>query len=397
MSQPFNTQHTKTFKHSRHLSFDDKHLISKHNSIYPTHEEINAIKEIVTSTEKALKLVSEQISEEDGQLRQQQIPKTDANENNQNSNNEIVIKSETPKNQEKESTLKGVVRVGLLAKGLLLKGDTNVKLVVVCSETPTKTLLEHVHKILVQKIEVVSPETKYSILLDKDAEAICIVRLNINDLHPIITCRVMLTSPTVRDNDDEQLENISEIKKEEKEFLDKQKCLDSLADLRHAKWFQAKASQVPNCVISIRILRDLCRRNPTWSTLSQWALELLVERSLGSLTQQISLGESFRRVLECVSSGIILPNGSGLLDPCEKKSIDATDCLKKHQREELTASDQMALRLLACKQIYKILGIECLVNNFGEQKQMPKKRSLEIEIEENQEGKKEKKNDELYE
>lgn len=45
-------------------TFDDRHIIAKHNQIYPSQEEINAIQEIVNSTEKALKLVSDQIAEE---------------------------------------------------------------------------------------------------------------------------------------------------------------------------------------------------------------------------------------------------------------------------------------------------------------------------------------------
>lgn len=40
--------------------------------------------------------------------------------------------------------LKGVMRVGLLAKGLLLKGDRAVRLVVLCADRPTITLLKRV-------------------------------------------------------------------------------------------------------------------------------------------------------------------------------------------------------------------------------------------------------------
>ncbi len=40
--------------------------------------------------------------------------------------------------------LKGVMRVGVLAKGLLLHGDLNVQLVLLCSEKPTRTLLERI-------------------------------------------------------------------------------------------------------------------------------------------------------------------------------------------------------------------------------------------------------------
>lgn len=40
--------------------------------------------------------------------------------------------------------LKGVMRVGLLAKGLLLRGDRDVRLVVLCHDRPTVTLLKRV-------------------------------------------------------------------------------------------------------------------------------------------------------------------------------------------------------------------------------------------------------------
>lgn len=46
------------------------------------------------------------------------------------------------------------MRVGLLAKGLLLKGDDDVQLVVLCSEKPTKTLFDRVYNLLQNKIKV---------------------------------------------------------------------------------------------------------------------------------------------------------------------------------------------------------------------------------------------------
>ena len=95
--------------------------------------------------------------------------------------------------------LKGLMRVGLLAKGLLLRGDTDVKLVLICADKPTKKLLERVHKILLEKIELVSPEIKYSIILDKDAETILVIKLPVSDqIQPLITCKILLTSPAVR-------------------------------------------------------------------------------------------------------------------------------------------------------------------------------------------------------
>ena len=88
--------------------------------------------------------------------------------------------------------------MGLLAKGLLLKGDTDVQLIVLCDQKPTKALLERVHKILLDKIDIVSPTIKYSIILDKEAETIVIIKTSISDVQPLITCKVLLTSPAVR-------------------------------------------------------------------------------------------------------------------------------------------------------------------------------------------------------
>lgn len=44
--------------------------------------------------------------------------------------------------------LRGVMRVGHLAKGLLLKGDNQVELVVLCADKPTLTLLKKVVELL---------------------------------------------------------------------------------------------------------------------------------------------------------------------------------------------------------------------------------------------------------
>ena len=46
------------------------------------------------------------------------------------------------------------MRVGVLAKGLLLHGDLNVNLVVLCSEKPTRTMLEQVADALPKQLAV---------------------------------------------------------------------------------------------------------------------------------------------------------------------------------------------------------------------------------------------------
>ena len=46
-------------------SLDDRHVMAKHASIYPNEAELTAVQSIVSSVEKALKLVSDAIAEAD--------------------------------------------------------------------------------------------------------------------------------------------------------------------------------------------------------------------------------------------------------------------------------------------------------------------------------------------
>ena len=48
-----------------------------------------------------------------------------------------------------------VVRVGVLAKGLMLAEDNTVNLVVLCAEIPTKTLLNQVYTMLQTQMKVI--------------------------------------------------------------------------------------------------------------------------------------------------------------------------------------------------------------------------------------------------
>lgn len=86
-------------------------------------------------------------------------------------------------------------------------------------------------------------------------------------------------------------------------------------------------------------------------------MELLVEKVISSVPGQLQLspGDALRRVMEAVAGGILLPGGPGLGDPCEKDNPDAAAALKTQQREDLTCSAQYALRLIAYRQIHKVI------------------------------------------
>nr|XP_044988364.1 zinc finger RNA-binding protein isoform X2 [Jaculus jaculus] len=315
-------------------SSDDRYVMTKHATIYPTEEELQAVQKIVSITERALKLVSDSLSEHE-----------------KSKNKEGDEKKEGGKDR----ALKGVLRVGVLAKGLLLRGDRNVNLVLLCSEKPSKTLLSRIAENLPKQLAVISPE-KYDI---KCAVSEAAIILN-SCVEPKMQVTITLTSPIIREENMREGDVTSGMVKDPPDVLDRQKCLDALAALRHAKWFQARANGLQSCVIIIRILRDLCQRVPTWSDFPSWAMELLVEKAISSASSPQSPGDALRRVFECISSGIILKGSPGLLDPCEKDPFDTLATMTDQQREDITSSAQFALRLLAFRQIHKVLGMDPL-------------------------------------
>ncbi|XP_018909583.2 zinc finger RNA-binding protein isoform X4 [Bemisia tabaci] len=360
---------------------DDRHVIARHAAVYPNEQELKALQKIVSHTEKALKLVSDFLTENAQST-------TDKKNGTSEVKTEVKVEPKTAESPAKpnatpnkkgpqktkedgrdgslfsfeketeERVLKGVMRVESLAKGLLLHGDTHVKLVVLCSEKPTRALLVKVAANLPSQLSIVAPEDSYLTNMKSEEAAITVQ----TKTEPKLTVSVILTSPLLREQVNAAGSDApaAQSTPDPPDLLNKKKCLDALAALRHAKWFQARVAGMQNCLMIIRIFRDLCQRVPTWAPFSPWAMELLCEKALSSAGMPLSPGDSLRRVLEAVSSGVILQNGPGILDPCEKEPVDAAANLTPQQREDITASAQHALRLLAFRQIHKVLGMEPL-------------------------------------
>ncbi|CAL8254402.1 unnamed protein product [Merluccius merluccius] len=325
---------------------DDRHIMAKHSTIYPVEEELQAVQTIVSHSERALKLVSDSLLEKEAP-----VPAPEPAEGEEKS-------AENP-----GRLLKGVMRVGILAKGLLLHGDRIVELILLTAKKPTVSLLESIAVQLPKELATFS-EDQYEVQAHPDEANIVIF----SSKEPKMQVTISLTSPLMRDDPAADRDKQAAGKAAEKgvadedsaDVLNEKKCLEYLAALRHAKWFQARANGLQSCVIVIRVLRDLCQREATWDAMPAWAMELLVEKVISSATGPLSPGEAMRRVLECVSTGILLPEGPGLLDPCEKEPTDALSSMTGQAREDITASAQHALRLLAFRQIHKVLGMESL-------------------------------------
>ncbi|XP_009990060.1 PREDICTED: interleukin enhancer-binding factor 3 [Tauraco erythrolophus] len=306
---------------------DDRHVMAKHSAVYPTQEELEAVQNMVSHTERALKAVSDWIDEQEkvgGEQPETESMETAADEENKEGGDQQAAGQLTRK--------------------------------------PTADLLEKVADNLGVQLAAIT-EDKYEIIQSVGDAAIVIK----NTKEPPLALTIHLTSPVVREEMEKQSAGETLSVTDSPDVLDRQKCLAALASLRHAKWFQARANGLKSCVIVIRVLRDLCTRVPTWAPLRGWPLELLCEKSIGTANRPMGAGEALRRVLECLASGIVMPDGSGIYDPCEKEATDAIGHLDRQQREDITQSAQHALRLAAFGQLHKVLGMDPLPSK------MPKK------------------------
>ncbi|XP_070706480.1 spermatid perinuclear RNA-binding protein [Pempheris klunzingeri] len=403
----------------RSFSNDDRHVMAKHSTIYPSSQELEAVQTLVSTVECALKHVSDWLDrssgDADSQNNSQPADSTEEDDPGEEPGAETEDSGDGHRESSSGGVLCGVMRIGLVAKGLLIKGDMDLELVLMCRDKPTQTLLDTVCHNLPAQIEKLTEE-KYEVTSSLPDAAI-LVRTT---AEPKLTLKITLTSPAMREDEEdeeeeeeeegeeeEELENgeeeeeereeeevededaetekkngrvlgaaahrveaeeEEEEEEEEGEVLDRHRCLLALAALRHAKWFQARVNGLKSCVIVLRILRDMCNRHPVWEPLKGWPLELICEKAIATCNRPLGAGEALRRVMECLASGILLPGGPGLHDPCEKEPTNTLANMTDQQAEAVTYSAQRALRLMAFGQIYKVLEMEPLPSNKPSQK-----------------------------
>uniref|UniRef100_A0A8C9Z6Q2 Spermatid perinuclear RNA-binding protein-like n=1 Tax=Sander lucioperca TaxID=283035 RepID=A0A8C9Z6Q2_SANLU len=312
--------------------------MAKHASIYPAPEELEAVQALVSTVEGALKKVSDWMDGLNTSLGKT-CTDTGAGDNKAEEDAADIKPDGTP-------ALCGVTRVGLVAKGLLIKGDMDLELVLMCREKPTKLLLYTISANLPLQIQTMT-EDKYEVQSCAPDAAIRVCSTK----DPRLTLKITLSSLTMREEHDEE---------KEEDVLDRQKCQAALASLRHAKWFQVRVTDLKSCVIVLRIFRDMCNRLSGWQPLKGWPLELICEKAIATCNRPLGPGEALRRVMECIASGILLPGGPGVHDPCEREPTDVLSDLSAQQADAITHSAQHALRLLAFGQLYKVLNMDPL-------------------------------------
>ncbi|KAJ1142140.1 hypothetical protein NDU88_008467 [Pleurodeles waltl] len=323
-----------------------RYVLQRHSEIYPTKETLGAVQDMLCNLEQALQAVSDCINEGDRAthgveeiepILRENIPGSAAEGPSKNIN----------------GALQGVTRVDLAAKGLLLKGDRVLNMVLHCRDTPTVTLLKAVADGLAVQLATISEE-RYEIM-QRVSEAVITIQ---NIKEPTLTVIMRMTSSAVEEDNENISERSLPFVNKSDDALDVEKCLTALRFYRRTRWFQTNACELNSCVLLIRVLRDLCHCFPVWSPLGGWPLELLCEKSIRTVGRQMGAGEALRSVMEVLASGLLLADGPGIYDPCEKEATDSTAHLKPQQREDITRSAQHTLRCIAFNKIYKVLMMD---------------------------------------
>ena len=93
-------------------------MLAKHQTIYPDEETLTAVQDIVIKTEKALKLVSDKLFEEErAKAKEEEAVTSGTSEKDPTAGEGAEKKPEVEDDASKFRELKGVMRIGILAKG----------------------------------------------------------------------------------------------------------------------------------------------------------------------------------------------------------------------------------------------------------------------------------------
>lgn len=138
----------------------DRFVMAKHADVYPSAEELTEVQTIVSHVEHALKTVSDEMDSPNEEKDAAEAVRWarasyDLDLSWLSFVGVILYSRFLPSSESPDRVLHGVMRVGLVAKGLLLKGDKDLELVLLCSNKPTATLLKQVAEKMTDQLEVV--------------------------------------------------------------------------------------------------------------------------------------------------------------------------------------------------------------------------------------------------
>ncbi|KAI6221870.1 DZF domain containing protein [Aphelenchoides fujianensis] len=302
-------------------AYDEHHVQQRLSQLKPDAQQAERVESLVFLVERTLKRLSE-----------------------------MHVDAEKP--DEDTRQLRGVVRVGALADGLLCRFDKRADLVLTCKTIPTITLLQEIVANFAAYVD--DDEQKASLKLEMNAEESAFsVQFNDSDF----VCHVTLTSVTMRVVETESLEKPAK-PTPPPDALPESPCLRALADLRHTKFYQSKCSGLQSLDEVVILLRDIANRIEMWGVLPLYTMELIAHKTIMSVPVKLRVSDAFRRVFELLATGVLMLRGAKFEDPCEKEKSNPLSSLTPQQRENLVCSAQHGLRLMAYDQIHVVIGME---------------------------------------
>ncbi|KAL3085099.1 hypothetical protein niasHS_010168 [Heterodera schachtii] len=267
--------------------------------------------------------------------------------------------------EEPKRLLRGIMRVGLMAKQQLLKSDSRADLVLLCAIVPTVDLLSKIIDHF--QLTINGNGEPYVYIVQKVSEsAIFVSQIGVSvDVFVTLTCSAMRQwSPG--DLDFYPYE-------EPPNSLPSGPCLRALAEMRRTKFYQVKCAPLAPMDSLIKVLRDIKRRVSAWQTLTDWMIELVVDKVLSDNKKsgELCAGDAFFAFFNAISDGLILGKDFSLSDPCEKLPVDVLANVLEKDRNNIFNSARYAIRQIKGGKIAKLLALD---GSSGIPSEHPKKR-----------------------
>lgn len=351
-STPSNRSTQLTSYEIDNLKLNRQYIFKRHNELQPDKKHLELINFMLKRIEFSLRTMSDKFQTE--RLNELEDPAA-------------------VEDKEKYRHLKGVFRVGYFGKGIFLKTDRNIDLIVTLSKRPDyltcKKILDELQATTPELFVKTEPATTETTDTKSTPELFAAENLilDFNSDHLKTHACVYLNYLEYKFSLFFTCQNMDEVEETEPEnnfYLPMDKLTLLNARLDNQKWFDQKLKPISNCLLVLRVLRDFCSKDADWSALSDTLLESLVHKCFVNKKFE-DVTYKFRQFFEVCASGILLMPKLELT--CKYLSDTDTDMfelngldLSVEVSETLTRSAQEAVRLVVFNKINVLLKMESL-------------------------------------
>uniref|UniRef100_A0A914YQU4 DZF domain-containing protein n=1 Tax=Panagrolaimus superbus TaxID=310955 RepID=A0A914YQU4_9BILA len=130
----------------------------------------------------------------------------------------------------------------------------------------------------------------------------------------------------------------------------------NMAMIRHSRWFEENGNTSTMKVL-VRCLKDMKKRHEGFEKFNVWHIELIAHYAIHHTPnrQPLPLSHAFKRFLQLISTGILLPGSPSLSDPCDR-AYPLNSFYEDADTDAICCDAQTLLRILCHGGINAILG-----------------------------------------